>query len=303
MIPAILGTLARSQHGLISWEQAADRGVSRSRWDGAIRSGVLESTGFGVCRFLGSPATDLQRVALAVLSAGPGALASHRTATRMWGVESIKWSPLDVTVTRRQRLTGRDGVVIHRPTNIGGLRAVNRLGIPTTDPLRSLLDLGGVAPAAVASSLEHFIITRLVTPQAVADYLAEHGRQGRPGVGPLRRAVEQWLFDERPPDSVLEVHVARLLAAYDLRGWVAQVRIGRYRVDFAHRETKTILEIDGWAFHRQRGAFDADRERDSSLAAAGWLVVRMTWRQVMNTPNEVAGRLAAVLKARSRVLG
>ena len=147
------------------------------------------------------------------------------------------------------------------------------------------------------------MIAELVTIRAVKASLIQSSTVGRPGVGALRCALDSWMFGDRPPDSVLEVRVARHLADYGMTQWEPQLRIGRYRVDFAHRPTQTILEVDGWAFHRQRQAFDADRQRDAALAALGWLVIRITWQQINDDPDATFARVGAVLNARTRRAG
>ena len=39
------------------------------------------------------------------------------------------------------------------------------------------------------------------------------------------------------------------------------------------------MEVDGYAFHGHRRAFEADRVRDQELLAAGWRVARVTDRR------------------------
>lgn len=72
-------------------------------------------------------------------------------------------------------------------------------------------------------------------------------------------------------------------------------RIGRFEVDFLWRRERLVVEIDGFAFHRVRGKFERDRERDGRLIDAGWTVIRLTWRQLDRTPEVVLVRLARAL--------
>jgi hypothetical protein len=57
-------------------------------------------------------------------------------------------------------------------------------------------------------------------------------------------------------------------------------RIEGTEVDFAWPEHRLIAELDGFAFHATRRAFEQDRARDRRLQAYGWRVVRITWRQL-----------------------
>jgi very-short-patch-repair endonuclease len=60
------------------------------------------------------------------------------------------------------------------------------------------------------------------------------------------------------------------------------------------------VEVDGYAFHRTRGAFESDRRRDAELRAAGIDTTRVTWRQLTDEPLAVIARLAQSLAAASR---
>ena len=72
-------------------------------------------------------------------------------------------------------------------------------------------------------------------------------------------------------------------------------------VDFAWRSERLIVELDGFAAHGTRAAFERDRARDRSLQAAGWRVVRVTWRQLREAPRQLVRELEALLgRSRSR---
>ena len=57
-------------------------------------------------------------------------------------------------------------------------------------------------------------------------------------------------------------------------------------------ERRLIIELDGWAYHRTRAQFEEDRRRDRHLAAKGWRVIRVTWRD-LDEPGRLAAELAA----------
>ena len=58
-------------------------------------------------------------------------------------------------------------------------------------------------------------------------------------------------------------------------------------VDFHWPRHRLAVEVDGYAFHRTRRAFERDRERDALLAAAGWVTRRFSHRQIVHRPDEV----------------
>lgn len=54
-------------------------------------------------------------------------------------------------------------------------------------------------------------------------------------------------------------------------------------------------EVDGFAFHSTRAAFERDRLRDAELQARGLAVLRVTWRQIVDEPDALVARLARAL--------
>jgi very-short-patch-repair endonuclease len=60
-----------------------------------------------------------------------------------------------------------------------------------------------------------------------------------------------------------------------------------------------VVEVDGFAFHSTRAAFERDRVRDAQLHAAAYRVMRITWRQIVAEPEAVIARLAGALAARA----
>ena len=59
---------------------------------------------------------------------------------------------------------------------------------------------------------------------------------------------------------------------------------GDWEADFLWREHRLVVETDGYAFHSSRRAFERDRRKDQELQAAGYRVVRFTWRQIADEP-------------------
>lgn len=267
-------------------------GMSRQTWRRAINQGLLHEVMPNVAVVAGRPiTTDLELIA-AVYSVGERAVLSHRSAARVWGVEGLPDRPIDVTRTdprQRQCSLQRHGVVVHRPIDLMDLRPVTVSDLPVTNPVRTLLDLGAVAPNIVDRALTHFLVKRHLSLAQVRAALADHSRHGRVGIGALRRAVASQQLDERPADSVLEEHMARLARRFGLPPMQFQKELAGLRVDFWIVGSPLYLECDGWAFHGlQRDQFEFDRRRTAVLSAAGYVGVRFTWRQVTKRPAEVA---------------
>jgi very-short-patch-repair endonuclease len=56
-----------------------------------------------------------------------------------------------------------------------------------------------------------------------------------------------------------------------------------------------IVEVDGYRFHGHRAAFERDRRRDRTLRAAGYEVIRFTWRALREEPFGVVADLTRAL--------
>ena len=105
-----------------------------------------------------------------------------------------------------------------------------------------------------------------------------------------------------PTRSTLERMVLRLIADAGLPRPLVNHRHGRDIVDFTWPEHRVIVEVDGWAAHGDRQAFERDRARDAERQAQGYVVLRFTWTQVTEHSLRVVARIAQTLGVRTRVV-
>jgi very-short-patch-repair endonuclease len=262
-----------------------------------LDAGVLEQVHPGVARLVGSAVTREQRIAAAVLGAGKGAMASHRSAAHLWGVPRPETDPVDVILPVRSREAELDDVVVHRPRDRKDLSPVRRSGISVTNVLRMLCDLGAVDAPGVPEAVGHVVTNGLASPAALRTAISVHARCGRHGVPALRDALDEGVIDGQPADSVLEKTMRRLLDEHGLPPAEFHAVIGRYEVDFWITGTPVVLECDGWDTHgRDRQQFERDRVRDAELAAIGYVTVRFTYRQITRHAKAQAERIRRVLQ-------
>jgi very-short-patch-repair endonuclease len=73
------------------------------------------------------------------------------------------------------------------------------------------------------------------------------------------------------------------------------LRNGFVEADCVWRRARVIAELDGRAVHGTRAAFERDRSRDRALNAAGWRVIRITWRQLTQDADELAEDIRILL--------
>ena len=98
-----------------------------------------------------------------------------------------------------------------------------------------------------------------------------------------------------PTRSEAERRLLRLVERARLPRPETNARLAGYEVDALWRLQRLIVEVDGYAFHGGREAFEQDRRRDADLMVAGHRVLRVTWRQLTREPEAVAARLAVTL--------
>jgi hypothetical protein len=191
-------------------------------------------------------------------------VASHLSAAHLWGAEVAGVEPVDVTVVDRNRGVAPSGVRLHRPTDLQDIAGVVRFGISATNPLRTVLDVGAVAsPPVLAGVIETFLVRRYLNLATLEFGLRRHAKQGRAGLGALRLVLREWAIAEKPPDSVLEITMARLLREHRLPSADFHVVVatagGRFELDFAFAAFRVGIEVDSgeWVAARIADALTA----------------------------------------------
>ncbi len=281
--------MAARQRSLIHRDQALDLGMTVRQFQARAAGGIYLRMQPNVFRLAGSPVTWEQRVLAACMSAGRGAGASHRCAALIWGFRGIESAPVEITVpaSRRPSLTE---VVVHRT---GAADLVVRRGIPVTTPATTLLALGAVVGAAtLESAVEDAVFRRLTTPGRLADTLERLGGPGRSGSGALRRVLEGRGPGVAATESVLEDRMVRLLRRGGLPAPVRQFPVGGVRLDFAYPDRLLGIEVDGAAFHSASADVQRNCTKSNLLVGLGWRILRFTWADIRDRPDDVLDQLA-----------
>jgi hypothetical protein len=134
------GELAASHHGVITRRQAADCGLLRHQIDRLLAMDVLSEPAAGVLVFRAAPRTWEQTLYAAVLSGGPGAVASFDSAAALHLLDGF-WldgfwldgfwpGPIHVT-TDRTRVTF-PGAILHRTRHLPASDRIVVRSIPCT---------------------------------------------------------------------------------------------------------------------------------------------------------------------------
>lgn len=228
----------------------------------------------------------------AVLAAGQDALLSHRSAAALWGI-ARQGKAIEVTARHRRR---RVGLRIYG-SQWGASGRTVREGIPVTSLERTLLDLASVLDeAALRRAFEEADRLYLLDLRALQRLCGTCGN-GRRGSATLRRIAGAALAPAAGR-SELESRFEELCRAHSLPSAATNVSVLGHEVDALWPAQKLVVELDGFAFHGHRAAFERDRARDAALQAAGYRVLRLTHRRLRDEPGRVAEELRRLLAAR-----
>ncbi|MBA3300434.1 MAG: DUF559 domain-containing protein [Thermoleophilaceae bacterium] len=156
--------------------------------------------------------------------------------------------------------------------------------MPVTTPMRTLLDLAEVmhSDRALLRCVNQALVERLVTEIEIGERITTAvGRRGPPRLARLLR------LGTGPARSTLESFAAN-----------AEVEVGggrKVEVDFLFREQRLVVESDGDRFHSTRIQRREDAEKQAALELAGYRVIRISWEQATERPEETARRIRTAL--------
>lgn len=235
----------------------------------------------------------------AVLSCGPNALLSHRSAGDLWGLlrpgrSAHRGGEIEVAVTlgvyRR-----RPGLRVHERSDLGPEHRREVAGIPVTDPVSTLVDLASCTPRwEIERAINEADRLDLVNPETLRAELA--WLPPRPGMTALRGLLGDGAFT----DTGLERRFLSLARSAGLPRPETQAWVNGYRVDFYWPDLGLVVESDGWRYHRTAVAQTTDYRRDQAHTTSGLTTLRFSEEQVRHKPQEVKRTLVTVARRLAR---
>jgi very-short-patch-repair endonuclease len=230
-------------------------------------------------------------LAAAVLYAGPDARLAEATA--LWWRGLLKYPSRQIQVSTPRRVRDIENIVVRRERTP---ERVWHRGLPMSTPSQAIAEYAATA----TQDMLRFVL-------ANADYhgvldakaLQDLAGRGVPGSPALRDALK----DHLPALAHTRSRGERLLLSFCRRhGFpvpMPNVYIGGWLVDAVWREHRIVIEIDGDLGHRTPAQLHRDHQRDLELRALGYIVLRYTERQLIETPEEVAADIRRHLQAAS----
>jgi len=214
---------------------------------------------------------------------------SHFAAAGLWGMR--RSTRIEVTGPRGRK--ARPGIHLHY-ANLPTDETTTHHGIPTTTVPRTLLDLSAaVQRDELRSAMRQAEQLRLTDRLWLGDLIERHPHKS--GIPTLKAVVEEAQRGMNIVKSELEERFQAFLINAGLSLPITNVLIEGFEVDCVWPEARLIVELDGRRVHDLLDAFEQDRARDRRLEAAGWRVVRITRRQLHDTPGAVEADLRRLL--------
>lgn len=287
---AKVAALAATQHGLVTARQLHELGLTPSAIKHAQAAGRLCAVRRGVFAVDGLPASPWQPLRAAILAVD--GVASHKAAAALHRFPGVQPGAVELTVfgAVAPRL---HGARTHRGYVLYADDVVVVEGMPVTSAARTLLDLAGrtdVSTGLLRRMVDDCAIRRLCTADDVLTCIERaDARRGR-------RRLRSLLDARVEADSHLEARWLRRLRRAGFPSPIVgyQLVVGRrvLVLDIAWPEHRVGIEVDGWAPHGTRTAFDRDRLRDLATVRAGWTILRVTAR---TPPTELFDTLRSLM--------
>lgn len=284
--------LAAVRDGVLSIHQLRACGLEDHAVARRVRDGVLHRLYRGVYA-VGHPGLTLRgRFRAAVLACGDAAVLSHFAAAVFYGFWTWQEGLIDVTIASGTR--DIDGLRVHRSRTLERDVRV-RHGMRVTSPARTLLDLAAVLPHKTLRRMARRAqAQRAVSLRQIHELLGR--ANGHHGAERLRAVIAD---GPTPTRSDLEDLLLDLLdrAKIERPEINAPLRFGEETItpDYLWRAKGVAIEADSVTWHDHKLTREHDADKQARLEAAGLRVVRITWRQITDSPQQTLARIRAAL--------
>lgn len=295
-----LSRLCAESDGVFRGRDAVGIAVSRRQLASLRAAGVVERVLPDTYRMTAVARSNPQDLRAALLWAGNGAAAAGPSAGEVYGLEGVRASEPEIVVPRQSRARV-DAVRVHARTDHAALMLRRHRGFRVTGVEATLVDLAAtLGSEALEIASEDARRRRLTSVPALNAYINRFARQGRAGIGAMRRLLAE-LDPVHAARSTLEVKTRRLLTAHGFTDYVRELPLewnGRaYLFDFAFERSRTILETNGRRWHDDPADYEHDNEKWSVPGRLGYRIVFATWAKVTEQPAELLLELATTLDA------
>lgn len=299
-VGSTIAGVAGHQEGLITTPQLEVCGLSDGQIERWVRDGRLHPV-FRTVYVLGHSTLGPRARMRAAGLACPGSVISHRSAAWLLRLREVAPLVIDLIPTEQH---GRqlDGIKAHRVAFPAPSEVRTAYGIPCTTVARTIVDLAGAQGIDQLRDAVAMAATLRVLDLAAVDAVLANGTRRR-GAPALRTVIDEWrpVAETARYSTIRSLFEAKLLPLVAAGGLPipqvnARVRTAErvLEVDLFWPTERLVLEADSRKHHAIEVAFEEDHKRSRELIAAGYEVLRVTWREV----EDEADAVFAVLRAR-----
>jgi len=285
--------IAAAQRGLVTTAQLKAAGLGSTLIADRARTGRLHQVFSGVYRVGVPDPLPLSQELAATLACGPHAYVTGGSAAAVWDIPlAAAVGAVEITVIAGGARS-RQGIRVRR-RHLDLADLCTRKGIRVTRPARALLDM---AAGSRLADLERAIAEAKV--RGIVSDAQIRGALGRapklPGVGKIRAILDSE-HGAQHTRSDFERKLLPMLRAARLPEPQCNVRLAGLEADFLWQDRRLVVETDGWRYHgNRRRRFETDHSKTNALKAAGYEVLRFTWRELEDEPLAVIALVAAKL--------
>lgn len=297
-VDVAVALFASVQHGSCSLDQIASVGGNNALKRRRILAGRWLATAPRVITMAGHPRTERGDLWIALLDAGPSAMASHESAAALHRLDGFRIAPASILVGH-----GR-----HHRNAVATVHQTRRLpqpviidGFPCTPIVRTALDLCAThSPLDIGRVIDQIALRKESDLQRIRKGYEWMAATRRPGSVTLARALDGRLLGYVPARSELERMLDAVIATLPIAPPRREVDLPNrrrvaHRVDRLFEDPPLIVEADGRLWHARLAAMENDKRRDRRALLAGFPTVRYSWHDLTVDAADVRAELLQLL--------
>jgi very-short-patch-repair endonuclease len=305
-IDARIDEIVARQYGLIRRDQALRAGMTDKMIARRLERGRWIRLTSGVYAYASAPPKWHRQVGAAVLSQ-PRAIVGGRSAAYLHDFDGVRRGRPEIIVPADAN--ARSPLArIRRDSHFDAIATTVREGFTVTTVAETIWTL---AAQTSADELERLVDDQLAARRLEVDMfdpiLSRIDGERRPGGPNLRKVLGDRRLDAyQPATTELEAHLYPLLDHPGIPSYTRQCPIQLDEgidavLDAFIDDWGMIAEADGRRWHTRRADFERDRRRDNAALAMGLVVVRFTYRMLVDEPEYCLRVLLETGRTRSRV--
>ncbi len=299
--------LAERQHGVIARRQLLEAGVGPCTIDRLVAAGAIERRLAGVYSLAGHEWSERSWLVAVALRCGRSAVATARSAARVWDMRVSRPPRPQILVPRSRRKIHVPEAQIFTTNRIESHDAVIESGVAVTAPARTIIELAADGTARLEDVIVDCVHERLISMSDLRTRALALERSGHSGPKRVLAALAALDPSTELHESVLEIELAKILDVTDLPAASYQYEVEvsgcKYRLDAAYPHLKLGVEADGYKWHSTPRQLCRDRERSNALALAGWMVLHYTTNDIRRHAARVRVEVEWTIRHRADVLG